>query len=125
IEIAPVYGGKLVSVDSAPAEAMPGVKRVVRLTEAVAVVADSYWHAQRALAALNPVFDDAGHGEVSSESIFAAFDKSLGSAPDLPAGARTSIKTGPRGPLLPPPPMGPVCLTPPRGRARTESWARR
>ena len=49
VEIAPVYGGKLVSVDTAPAEAMPGVKRVVKLDEAVAVVADSYWRARRAV----------------------------------------------------------------------------
>lgn len=47
-----VHRGRLVSVDSARAEAMPGAKGVVRLTEAVAVVADSYWHARTALAAL-------------------------------------------------------------------------
>src|SRR4029077_4123120 len=58
IAMAPVNGGKLVSVDSAPAEAMPGVKKVVRLTEAVAVVADTYWHARKALATLDPKFDD-------------------------------------------------------------------
>ena len=62
VEIAPVYGGKLVSVDTAPAESMPGVKRVVKLEEAVAVVADSYWQARTALAKLEPQFDDAGHG---------------------------------------------------------------
>ena len=47
VEIAPVQGGKLVAVDPAPAEAMPGVRKVVRLEEAVAVVADSYWQASR------------------------------------------------------------------------------
>src|SRR5207244_1279010 len=78
VDIAPVYGGKLVSVDSAAAEAMPGVKRIVRLEEAVAVVADSYWHARKALAALKPQFSDDGHGAVSSASIFAAFDQALG-----------------------------------------------
>ena len=50
----------------------PGVKRVVQLTEAVAVVADSYWRAQKAVAALKPTYDDAGHGDVTSDSIFAA-----------------------------------------------------
>ena len=40
VEIAPVFGGKLVAVDTAAAEKMPGVKRVVKLEEAVAVVAD-------------------------------------------------------------------------------------
>ena len=60
VEIAPVFGGKLVSVDTAPAETMPGVKRVVTLDEAVAVVADTYWRARVALATLKPQFDDAG-----------------------------------------------------------------
>ena len=95
IDIAPVYGGKLVSVDSAPAETMPGVKRVVKLEEAVAVVADSYWRAHKALAALKPQFDDAGHGDVSSASIFAAFDKALGarSGDAEGRGARSSPPT--------------------------------
>ena len=84
IELAPVHGGKLISVDAAPAEAMPGVKKVVKLDEAVAVVADSFWRARRALAALKPEFSDAGHGDVSSDSIFAAFDKALGPATELP-----------------------------------------
>jgi len=84
VEIAPVYGGKLVSVDTSLAEARPGVLKVIRLDEAVAVVADSYWHARQAVEALKPVFDDAGHGDVSSATIFAAFDKSLGAAPDMP-----------------------------------------
>ena len=78
VDMSPVYGGKLLSVDAASAEAMPGVKRVVKLENAVAVVADSYWRARKALASLKPAYDDAGHGNVSSASIFAAFDKSLG-----------------------------------------------
>ncbi len=86
IEMAPVYGGKLLSVDTAPAEAMPGVKKVVKLEEAVAVVADSFWRARRALASLKPEFSDAGHGDVSTASIFAAFDKALGAPPEVPTG---------------------------------------
>src|SRR5262249_957801 len=81
VDIAPAFGGTLRGVDTAPAEAMPGVKRVVRLDNAVAVVADSYWRARRALASLKPAFDDAGQGGVSSASIFAAFDKALGAPP--------------------------------------------
>src|SRR5258708_22627601 len=60
VEIAPLQGGKLVSVDGRPAESMPGVKRVVRLAEAVAVVADSYWRARQGRAALHPAVDHAG-----------------------------------------------------------------
>jgi isoquinoline 1-oxidoreductase beta subunit len=111
LEMAPVYGGKLVSVDSAPAEAMPGVKRVVRLTEAVAVVADSYWHARSALAALKLEFDTGGHGDVSRESISAAFDKSVGAQPEMPSGAATVVKADYRVPFLAHATMEPMCCT--------------
>jgi len=53
----PNFGGRLSRVDSAPALAMPGVRHVVPLDDAVAVVADSYWRARKALAVLQPVWD--------------------------------------------------------------------
>ena len=53
----PHFGGKLASVDAKPAMARRGVKRVVQLPDAVAVVADSYWRAQQALNALKPQWD--------------------------------------------------------------------
>ena len=76
------------------------MKQVVELEEAVAVVADSYWRARKALAALGPVYDDAGHGDVSSETIFAAFDAALGPAPEMPAEAATVITADYRVPFL-------------------------
>jgi isoquinoline 1-oxidoreductase beta subunit len=102
---------------------MPGVKKVVRLEEAVAVVADTYWHARRALAALKPEFDDAGHRDVSSESIFAAFDNALGAAPELPAEATTVVKADYRVPFLAHATMEPmVCTARVDGNA-AEVWA--
>lgn len=65
----PVFGGRLVSVDSAPALKMPGVRRVVPMHDAVAVVADGYWRALQALRALAPVWDFAGHDGVSTAAI--------------------------------------------------------
>jgi isoquinoline 1-oxidoreductase beta subunit len=121
VDIAPVYGGKLVSVDAAPAESIPGVKAVVRLTEAVAVVADSYWRARSALAALKPVFDTAGHDAVSSESIFAAFDKALGPL-EAPASAATIVKADYRVPFLAHATMEPLCCTSRVESDRAEVW---
>jgi len=123
VEIAPVYGGKLVSVDSTPAEAMPGVKRVVRLENAVAVVADSYWHARKAIASLKPQFDDAGHGGVSTESIFAAFDQSLGAVPDTPKNAATLVTADYRVPFLAHATMEPMVCTARVESDRAEIWA--
>ena len=123
VEIAPVIGGKLVSVDTAAAEKMPGVKKVVQLEEAVAVVADSYWRARTALVALKPQFDDAGHGGVSSATIFDAFDKSLGAAPDMPAAAATVIKADYKVPFLPHATMEPMACTARVNGDRAEVWA--
>ncbi len=48
----PVFGGKLKSVNRAKALARPGVYDIVRLDNAVAVIARSTWHAREALADL-------------------------------------------------------------------------
>ena len=123
VDIAPVQGGTLVSVDETPALAMPGVQRVVQLDEAVAVVADSFWRARQALAALDPVFDDAGHGEVSSASIFAAFDESLGAAPAMPDGAAQVVTADYRVPFLAHATMEPMACTARVEADRAEVWA--
>lgn len=53
----PSYDGSLVSVDPAPALALKGVEHVITLDNAVAVLADGYWQAQKGLEALDPVWD--------------------------------------------------------------------
>ncbi len=123
VDIAPVQGGRLVSVDEQPALTMPGVQRVVQLDEAVAVVADSYWRARKALAALDPVYDDAGHGNVSSETIFAAFDQSLGAAPAMPDGAAQVITADYRVPFLAHATMEPMACTARVEADHAEVWA--
>ena len=122
IEMAPVFGGTLVSVDPTPAEAMPGVKKVVQLTEAVAVVADSFWRARRALAALTPRFSDAGHGAVSTESIFAAFDAALGAPPAVPTDAAKVVTADYRAPFLAHATMEPMVCTAKVEGGRAEVW---
>lgn len=73
----PVFGGKLKSVDEKPALAMRGVKKVVKLPAAVAVVADNTWRAKEALAALQPEWDEGPNASVTQASIFAAKDAAL------------------------------------------------
>ena len=123
VDIAPVQGGKLISVDPAPARALPGVRRVVELEDAVAVVADSYWRARKAVAAISPVYDDAGHGEVSSTSIFAAFDEALGAVPKMPAEAARVITADYRVPFLAHATMEPMACTARVEGDRAEVWA--
>jgi isoquinoline 1-oxidoreductase subunit beta len=60
VKACPVIGGKVKSFDAARVEKMPGVKKVVSIdNNAVVVVADTYWNARTALAAL-PVEWDVG-----------------------------------------------------------------
>ena len=65
----PVFGGALKSVDDGAVRAMKGVRGVVRMPDAVAVVADSWWRAKTAVDALRVVWDDRGNGGVSIETI--------------------------------------------------------
>ena len=70
IKDCPVFGGKLKSFDEARIAGMKGVKKVVRVGDsAVAVVADTWWHAKTALDALPIVWDEGENAKVSSESI--------------------------------------------------------
>jgi isoquinoline 1-oxidoreductase beta subunit len=65
----PVFQGALKSVDESSIAGMNGVRRVVRMPDAVAVVADSWWRAKRAADALRVTWDDRGHGQVSDSGI--------------------------------------------------------
>jgi isoquinoline 1-oxidoreductase subunit beta len=87
IAAAPVRGGSLESVDEAPALAVNGVEKVVKLPDAVIVVGKGYWPAAKGLAALAPKFTDGGHSAMSTPAIYAAQDKlRKGGKPDNEAG---------------------------------------
>jgi isoquinoline 1-oxidoreductase beta subunit len=65
----PVFGGRLKSVDDSKAKAVRGVRQIVRLDDAVAVVADHMGAAKKGLAALVIAWDDGPHAELSTEEI--------------------------------------------------------
>ncbi len=70
INACPVPGGKLKSVDESALAGAPGVIQVVRLENAVAVVASgSFWRAKQALARLQPEWDVGAAGKVDSEQL--------------------------------------------------------
>ena len=77
IAASPVFGGTLKSVDEKPATAMRGVKKVVKLSDAVAVVADNTWRAKEALAALQPEWNEGANANVTQATIFAAKEAAL------------------------------------------------
>jgi isoquinoline 1-oxidoreductase subunit beta len=82
IKDCPVTGGKVKSYDEAKIAGMKGVKKVVKVGEtAVAVVADTWWHAKTALDALPIVWDEGENAKVTSASIAQWLAEGLESGP--------------------------------------------
>ena len=87
----PVPGGSVVEVDDSAARAVEGVLDVVVIpaasvtsmlgethsSEAVAVVADSYWTANKAVKELSVQWSETGFEAVSSDDIFAQFNRDI------------------------------------------------
>jgi isoquinoline 1-oxidoreductase subunit beta len=82
IKDCPVTGGKVKSFDEAKITGMKGVKKVVKVGDsAVAVVADTWWHAKTALDALPIVWDEGENAKVSSATIAKWLAEGLDSGP--------------------------------------------
>ena len=78
IKDCPVFGGKLASFDDSKAINMPGVQKVIRVdASAVAVVADTWWHAKKALEAVTIVWDEGPNANESSATIAARLKDGL------------------------------------------------
>src|SRR5712671_2074840 len=102
---APVFGAKVKSYDEAKAKAMPGVRHVMKVGDtAVAVVADTWWQADKALKALNIAWKEGPNDKISSETIMAFLKEGLeakdgifvgnkaGDAPQAIAGAAKKLE---------------------------------
>ncbi len=77
IHAAPVTGSTLLSVDESPLQGRRGIKKVVKLPNAVAVVADNFWRAKTALDLLAPRFSEDVQVAASSDVMFDTFGKAL------------------------------------------------
>ncbi len=82
--LSPVPGGAVASADYEAARALPGVRGIVEIPGGVAVVADHYWQARRALTALAPVFA-GGAAAVDTPAYSASLQQAL-ETPGLVAG---------------------------------------
>jgi isoquinoline 1-oxidoreductase subunit beta len=71
----PVFGGRVKSVDDAAAKAVKGVRQIVPLDDAVAVVADHMGAAKKGLAALMIEWDDGPHARLKTDDIAAELEK--------------------------------------------------
>jgi isoquinoline 1-oxidoreductase beta subunit len=71
----PVFGGRLKSVDDAAAKAVKGVRQIVQLEDAVAVVADHMGAAKKGLAALVIEWDSGPNATLSTGDIARDLEK--------------------------------------------------
>jgi len=71
----PVQGGRVQSLDSRAAEAMPGVRRVLETPGGVVVVAEHFWQALKARDALKIVWDEGANASLDNGAIRALLDR--------------------------------------------------
>lgn len=130
----PVFGGKLASFDDSKVKGMPGVKSVMKVNDStVAVVADTWWRAKKAMDALPIVWDEGPNAKVNSASIaehlksgltgsdaFAQID--TGDAPKAIAAAAKKIEAVYSVPFTSHTPMEPMNCTVKLSPDKAEIW---
>jgi hypothetical protein len=81
----PVLGGKVLAVDSAAAQALPGVRKVLTTDGGVVVVAEQFWQALQARKALNITWDPGPNARLDTAAIRAMLEKTAAAGPGLTA----------------------------------------
>jgi isoquinoline 1-oxidoreductase beta subunit len=129
----PVYGGSLKAVDEAGLKDIRGIVGVVKLPDAVVVVADRYWRAKKGLDALKIEWGDGGYGGVDSAQLDAgllsALDRPMSTAEKKGDAAAALAAPGARlieatyqAPFLSHSPMEPMNCTVALGPDRVDVW---
>ncbi|MES1148974.1 MAG: molybdopterin cofactor-binding domain-containing protein, partial [Bradyrhizobium guangdongense] len=73
----PVLGGRVKSLDDSAAKVIKGVRQIVRLDDAVAVVADHMGAAKKGLEALRIEWDDGTHAALSTQDISRELEQAI------------------------------------------------
>jgi isoquinoline 1-oxidoreductase subunit beta len=128
----PVFGGRLKSLDDSAAKAVKGVRQIVRLDDAVAVVADHMGAAKKGLAALKIEWDDGPHAKLATEDIARDLDQAtlgpgavaqnIGDADKAIAGAATKVEATYQVPFLAHATMEPMNCTVHLRQDECEIW---
>jgi isoquinoline 1-oxidoreductase subunit beta len=128
----PVPGGTVKSVDDAAAKAMRGVEAIIKLNNAVAVVADRFWRAEQAAQALKVTWNPGAGAGTDSTEFAAAYRAALhgpaatarndGHVDEALAGAAKRIEAVYEVPYLAHAPMEPLNATAHYRPDRLEVW---
>jgi len=106
----PVFGGRVKSLDDIAAKAVNGVRQIIRLDDAVAVVADHMGAAKKGLAALKIEWDEGPHATLTTDAIARELDQAtlrsgavaqnIGDAEKAMASAATKVEATYQVPFL-------------------------
>ena len=128
----PVFGGRVKSLDDQAARAVKGVRQVVQLDDAVAVVADHMGAAKKGLAALKIEWDDGPHAKLTTADVAreleqatlgsGAVAQTIGDADNAIAGAATKVEAIYQVPFLAHATMEPMNCTVHLQRDGCEIW---
>ena len=129
----PVFGGKVESFDAAKAKAVPGVKKVVQISNGVAVVADNTWSAMQGRRVLDVQWDEGPVAAMSTPALTKIFLERMqqpgaearkeGDAPAALAAAARKIEAVYEVPFLAHAPMEPLNCTADVTGDRCAVWA--
>jgi isoquinoline 1-oxidoreductase beta subunit len=121
VAASPVIGGTLAGIDEDAARRVPGVRDVVKLRNAVAVIGDHFWAAKQGLQAAAPRWNDGENARVNSHDIIGALAKATenegvvakneNDAPGKIAAAATRVDATYQLPFLSHAPMEPINTT--------------
>ncbi|MCA6099368.1 xanthine dehydrogenase family protein molybdopterin-binding subunit [Bradyrhizobium australafricanum] len=106
----PAFGGRVKRVDDAAAKAVKGVRQIVTLDDAVAVVADHMGAAKKGLAALTIEWDEGPHAKLATSDIARELEaattkpgtvaQNIGDADKAMGGAATKVEATYQLPFL-------------------------
>jgi CO/xanthine dehydrogenase Mo-binding subunit len=77
VAASPVFNGRVASVDDSATLAIKAVRQVLRIDNAVAVVADNTWAARKGLHALRVTWDEGANGALSTADLVSVADAAL------------------------------------------------
>ncbi|MBR0692747.1 xanthine dehydrogenase family protein molybdopterin-binding subunit [Bradyrhizobium lablabi] len=128
----PVFGGRVRSVDDTAAKAVNGVRQIVRLDDAVAVVADHMGAAKKGLAALKIEWDEGAHAGLGTDEVVRKLDQAtlgpgavaqtVGDVDKAMAGAATKVEASYQVPFLAHATMEPMNCTVHFRKDECEIW---
>lgn len=128
----PVFGGRVKSLDDTAAKAVNGVRQIIRLDDAVAVVADHMGAAKKGLAALKLEWEEGPHAKLTTEAIARELDQAtlrlgavaqnIGDADKAMASAATKLEAAYQVPFLAHATMEPMNCTVHFRKDECEIW---